>query len=149
MEIILEQDVYNCGKKHDVVAVKTGYAKNFLIPKKMARFASEEELVKHAKRKEENAEEIKKDLEKANILCEKIAELGLISTESNAAEDGKLFGSITERDIANMLETHEIKIHYKNVILKGAIKSIGDYEVELYLGHNIKAKLTLQVVRHK
>lgn len=144
MEVILLKDVKGQGKKGDIVKVSNGYARNFLIPKGLAVEATEggkkkvEEIKAAQKRKEQQQRN------KAKKLCEKLSGLKVI-LKVKAGEKGKLFGSITGKDIAEGLEKqHGIKIDKKKIILDEPIKNIGVYKVPIKIYPEISAELEVE-----
>ena len=146
MEVILQQDVPSLGYKYDVVKVKPGYARNFLIPKGLAIEATESakkmnaELVKQKQYKEEK---IRKE---AYEIASKLAKMVLkISTKSG--ESGKIFGSITNIQIAQALQEQGYSVDRKSIILaEEHIKTLGTYKAKVKLYKDIIADITFEVV---
>jgi len=143
MKVILTQDVKNLGKKGDVKEVAEGYARNFLFPKKLAQAATETAIKNAAAQKEKekviedtNAQKMRQI---ADILKSK--EIVLKSKEKG----GKLFGSISAKDIAKHLQQSGIELKEENIILKNPIKKIGEYEIEIRLAKDISGKIKLTV----
>ena len=143
MKVILLQDIKNIGKKGTIKEVSDGYARNFLFPKKLAQIAVADSIKK--------VEEMqKKQLETEKMMQDKLKEMAkTISGQEFLIQakdkDGKLFGSITAKDIANKLKEKNIEAEAKNIILSHPIKEVGGYSVELDLGNNIKAKIKVIV----
>jgi large subunit ribosomal protein L9 len=141
MEVILLKDVKGQGKKGDVVKVSDGYARNFLLPKGYAVQATEQGK---KKLREQNAIMQRKrqaEEENAKKQAEKIS-ASSVKFEVKAGENGKLFGSITGKDISEALEKqHGIKVDKKKIVLPEPIKNIGEYQVEIKVYPEISAKL--------
>ena len=145
MKVILKQDVHNLGKKNEMVNVSDGYAKNYLIPRGLAVAASPSAINEMKSR--QNAEKLRKQSEQneAKKLQERINGVS-ITFYSKSGENGKLFGSITSRDIAERLEKeYKIRIDRKKIIMQEAIKSLGTYEIEIKLHTGISATLKVTV----
>lgn len=146
MKVILLKDVKGLGKKGDIVNAKDGYARNFLIPKGFAQEATVgnikvvEEQKKAKKRREEE------ELKKAKALAEKISSL-TVTIKSKAGENGKLFGSITTKDIASALsKQNKVKIDKRKIVLENNIKTLGVTYVEVKVYPSVTAKLRVEVV---
>ncbi len=145
MKVILKQDIKKLGKKDQIIEVNDGYARNFLLPK---GFASEATAgaVNEAKAKQ-NAEKHRKatELSNARALAEKISGL-LVTVQSKAGANGKLFGSITGKDIADQLKAqHKIEIDKKMINLPEPIRALGELEVEVRLYAGVVTKLKVKV----
>lgn len=145
MKIILTRDIENLGGAGDIVRVKDGYARNYLIPKGLALPADE----KNIKELEFNRRRIQKHIEgeygKARELAEKIAAID-ITIAKKVGEEGKLFGSVTTREIADALKEKGFEIEHRQVLLDAPIKKSGVYEVELKLFRELKGTVKLWVV---
>lgn len=146
MKIILNENIENLGFKNDVVTVKNGYARNFLIPKGMAKVASpsalkvlEENLKQQAVKNQKIKEEAEKTAEK---LTNTVLKIG-----AKAGENGKIFGSINTIQIAEAAEKAGLTLDKKLIKLKGeAIKSLGTYEAEVKLHKEVDAIIKFEVV---
>lgn len=145
MKVILMEDVKGTGKKGEMVNVKDGYARNFLIPKGLAVEATAENInIMKAKKEAEN---IKKEKEKAKAreLAEKLNSITVV-IKTKAGENGKLFGSITSKDISDKLKSdYKIDIDKKKLNMPEPIKSLGTSVVEVKLYPEISAKLNVKV----
>ena len=145
MKVILKQDVKSLGKQESMVEVSDGYARNFLFPKGLAVEANATNLNVMNSKKE--AEKSKKDRElaAAKVLAEKVSAATVV-IKTKAGENGKLFGSITSKDIAEKLkEQHHLDVDKKKINLEDAIKSIGTTGVDVKLYPGVSAKLTVRV----
>lgn len=144
MEIILKQPIKNLGDTDDVVKVKSGYARNFLIPQGMAILAtaSNKKVVAEKKRQASHKQEHIK--QQAQEIADSL--MGTkITIETLAGADGKLFGSVTALQIANKLKEKGFEIDRK-VITLDEIRNLGDYEAIVHLHKEVKATLNIEVV---
>ncbi len=146
MKVVLNQDVKGVGKKLQVVEVSEGYARNFLLPKKFANIADNKSL--NEARTKEEANKFKKDTElsKAKMQKEKIEKIYIEFKEKKGA-NGKLFGSVTEKEIAEKLnEKLGIDINKKKITLDEPIKQVGNYRANIKLYEGVVANLKILVV---
>ena len=146
MKVILLKDIRKLGKKDDVVEVSDGYARNFLLPKKMGVEANAENMAKL--QAQNSSKQFKKDTEKeeAQKLAEKMNKISL-RIQVKAGENGKIFGGVTAKEIAeNLKKEYSIEIDKKKVLLPETIKNLGTFTVEIKLYEGIIAKLKLNVV---
>lgn len=145
MKVILTQDIKGQGKKGQLVEVSDGYARNFLMPRGLAQEATKENLnVMHGK---QEAEAYKKQmaLDDAKELAKKLGEL-TVEIKANSGENGKLFGSVTSKEIVEeLLGAHHIKIDKKKLVLPDGIKTLGTTEVEIKLHPGVSARLKVSV----
>lgn len=146
MKVVLNQDIKGIGKKLQIVEVSEGYARNYLLPKKLAILA-DNKAVNEAKGKTDaikfkKSEEIKEaEAKKAKI------EKSYIEFRHKLGDGGRLFGSVTEKDIAEKLkEISNIEVDKKKIVIKNPIKQVGSYTVEIKLYEGIIAKLKLVVI---
>lgn len=145
MKVILKQDVKNLGRKDQIIEVNDGYARNYLIPKGIAVEATAS-AINESKIKQKALEHRKEvELAEAKALAEKLSALTVV-VKSKAGANGKLFGSITSKDIADKLkEQHKISIDKKMLILPEPIKTLGTTEVEFRLYAGVTGKLKVRV----
>ncbi len=145
MKVILTQDIKGQGKKGQLVEVSDGYARNFLMPRGLAQEATKENLnVMHGK---QEAEAYKKQmaLDDAKELAKKLGEL-TVEIKAKSGENGKLFGSVTSKEIVEeLLGAHHIKIDKKKLVLPDGIKTLGTTEVEIKLHPGVSARLKVSV----
>lgn len=145
MKLILLEDVKGTGKKNEVVDVKDGFALNFLIPNKKAIKANNENLEKLNLEKEDRKKKKEKQKENSKKIAEKLKGIKL-EIKTKVGEDGRLFGTITSRDIEeNLLKQENIKIDKKRITIPEKIKVEGNYLVDIKLEEGIDAKLKIIV----
>jgi large subunit ribosomal protein L9 len=146
MKIILMEDVPALGHRGEVREVATGYARNFLLPKKLALPATPANLqnLEQLKRQRQRAEV--KAREEAQAAADRIAGLTLAVT-TRASDDGRLYGSVSAQDIVEFLERHQIPVEKRRVQLEDPIKALGEYRVPIRLPHDVTAELTVTVAR--
>ncbi len=145
MEVILLDNIKGVGKKDQIINASDGYARNFLFPKKLAVEANNENLAKLKAQNESKA--FKKETEKneASQIAEKINKITLKITVK-AGENGKIFGGVTAKEIAESLKNeYKIEIDKKKVALPETIKNIGTYTVDIKLYEGIVAKLQVKI----
>lgn len=146
MKVILLADIKGVGKKDQIINASDGYARNFLFPKSLAVEANNTNL---AKLKSQNdAKNFKRETEKneAKQLAERIENLTLKITVK-AGENGKIFGGVTAKEIAeNLKNAYQIEIDKKKIALSETIKNIGTFNVDIKLYEGIVAKLRLNIV---
>jgi large subunit ribosomal protein L9 len=145
MKVILKSDVKDLGNIGEVVNVKDGFARNFLVPKGLAVEASTKnvKVFEHEKKKiQEMARKVKAG---AAGLAERIS-AAKITIKAKAGEEDRLFGSVTSMDIADALKAEGIEIDKKKIQLDEPIKRIGEYSVAIKLHSDVSAQLNVQVV---
>jgi large subunit ribosomal protein L9 len=146
MEIILMDKVVNLGNLGDVVKVKDGYARNFLIPQGMAKRANKANIAAFAERKAELEKQAAEKLAAAQVRAEKIAGI-TVTIAQKAGVDGRLFGSVTNVDIADALNAQGMEITKAEVRLpEGPFKMVGEYPVTLALHSDVTCEITVAVV---
>lgn len=145
MKVILNQDVKGQGKKGDMVEVSDGYARNFLLPRKLAKEATKENINIMQGQKDSQEYRKKKELEEALATKENIEKV-TVAIKAKAGENGKLFGSVTSKEIAEELKMqHHIKLDKKKFVLPDGIKALGTTEVEIKVHQGVSAKLKVSV----
>ncbi|MCX5788570.1 MAG: 50S ribosomal protein L9 [Elusimicrobia bacterium] len=145
MKVILKSDVEKLGRAGDVKQVATGYARNFLIPRKLALEATPAALKWSEQGTERRAKRQTTLLALAKETAGKLASVHLSFTRP-VGEQGKLFGSVGKSDIAESLKASGFTIDKKTILLPAAIKDVGDHEVEVKLAHDAVAKIKVSVV---
>lgn len=146
MKVILLQDVKKLGQKGAVLEVAEGYARNFLFPKKLAAEASDGNLknLQHIKAAENRKKEAV--LEEARELAKKLEDI-VVQVATKVGEGGRLFGSVTSKDVVEALAGgHKINVDKKKIEIDGTVKSLGTYYVTVKLHPEVQARLRLQVV---
>jgi large subunit ribosomal protein L9 len=146
MKVVLKEDVKNVGKMGQIVDVADGYARNYLVPRGLAIEANTKNIksLEHEKRTiQERAKKVKNS---AQDLAHKISTMTLV-IKANAGEEGKLFGSVTTMDIAELLKNDGIEIDRKKIFLDEPIKRLGSYSVNVKLHPEILTQLNIQVVQ--
>lgn len=145
MEVILKQDVQGLGYKNDVIKVKSGYGRNYLIPNGFALLASPsnkkmmEENIRQAAHK---AERVKQD---AESLAAKIGDL-TIDMGTKAGESGKIFGAITALQVSDLLKAKGFDIDRRKIVFKETPKELGTYPVVLDLHKEVKHEIKINVI---
>ena len=146
MKVILLKDVKSLGQEGDLVEAKDGYARNFLLPRNLAVEATLENRKKWEQRKKMESAKKKEERNEALALKKKIESI-VLELEGKAGEGGRLFGSITSKDIADGLaKNHRIKIDKRKIELKDNIKTIGKTQVEIRVYPEISANLKVDVI---
>ncbi|MEL1222115.1 MAG: 50S ribosomal protein L9 [Candidatus Neomarinimicrobiota bacterium] len=144
MKVILKEDVQNLGQQGDVVEVKSGYARNYLMPQKLAILFTKQQKksIEEAQRVEERKLEREKD--QLESVLKQVEDLSL-SLKMQSEEDSKLFGSVTKLDIVKLLEENGITIDKKYVDLSSPIKTLGEHKVDIVFTKDMTASFTLTV----
>ena len=144
MKVILKEDVQNLGQQGDVVEVKTGYARNYLMPQKLSILFTKQQKksIEEAQRVEERKLEREKD--QLESVLKQVEDLSL-SLKMQSEEDSKLFGSVTKLDIVKLLEENGITIDKKYVDLSSPIKTLGEHKVNIIFTKEMSASFTLIV----
>ena len=144
MKVILKEDVQNLGQQGDVVEVKSGYARNYLMPQKLAILFTKQQKksIDEAHRVEERKLEREKD--QLESVLKQVEDLNL-SLKMQSEVDSKLFGSVTKLDIVKLLEENGIIIDKKYVDLSSPIKTLGEHKVNIMFTKEMSASFTLTV----
>ncbi len=146
MKVILLQDIKGVGKKEQIINANDGYARNYLFPKKLAVEANAGNLGNLKAKQESN--QYRKDVEKeeATKLANKIKDLTLV-IKVKAGENGKIFGGVTSKEIAeNLKKQYQIEVDKKKIILAETIKNLGILTVEIKLYEGVIGKLKVQII---
>ncbi|MBO5892311.1 MAG: 50S ribosomal protein L9 [Oscillospiraceae bacterium] len=145
MKVILLQDVKGKGKKGQMLEVSDGYARNFMLPKKMAIEATPDAINTMRMNDKATQERIAKEKAEALELSKKLREMTLVVTAKGGGA-GRLFGSVTNQEIADSLKAKAgIALDKRKIIIADPIKSIGTYTVTCKLGYEINAPLTVKI----
>lgn len=145
MNVILTETVEGLGKIGDIVKVKPGYARNFLVPRKLAVLANTQNVRELDHQKRQIARKKQKLTQAAELLKGKIE--GILCTIAHrSGEEGKLFGSVTSMEIEAKLADAGVEIDRRKIVLAEPIKALGDYEVPVKLDAGITANIKVKVV---
>ena len=146
MEIILRQAVENLGKPGDVVKVKPGYARNYLLPRGLAYEATPGNLkrIQQERDRLEAAENTRRDT--AQALAEQLEQVSL-TFSARVGEEGKLFGSVTTADIAQQLEAQGFHVEKRQIDLHEPIKALGVYRIPIRLHADVKPEIRVWVIK--
>ena len=146
MRVILTTNVKKLGKVGELVNVKDGYARNFLLPNKMALRENKKNLEYYEKIKEEIKINENNKLEQAKQTIENIKKLN-IEFSKEADEKGQLYGAISKKEILNFLKDNEVKVHSDDIVLSEQIRSIGEHEIIVNPYTDIQE--TIKITVHK
>lgn len=148
MKVILKEDITTLGKAGDLVEVARGYGRNFLIPQGKALEATPH----HQKQLEEQKRIIlkrkAKDLEDARSLAEQLGTMTL-QLSRKVVEEGKIYGSVSTKDLVEKLTEKSITLDRKKILLKDPIRTLGDFEVPIRLDSEVTATLKVSVIEDK
>ncbi len=144
MEVILLESLNKLGKIGDVVNVKDGFARNFLIPQKKALRANQENKDYFTKIKDQVLEKNKQTIEDAKSVIKKISEKEIIFIR-NASDNGQLYGSVSPKDISNYFDEQKIEVKPSNINLHNVIKKIGIYDINIKLHADVSCNLKINV----
>jgi len=144
MKIVLLESVRGLGNPGDIVKVKSGYARNYLIPKDIAVYATKNNVSKIENRIAKAKEVELERVEKLKKVSEKLDKLTL-KFELKAGEEDKLFGSVTTQMIADSLSENGYQIERKDIMIDEPIKALGNYYVTIYLHKDVSSKVKIKV----
>jgi large subunit ribosomal protein L9 len=145
MELILRENVQNLGKAGDLVRVKPGYARNFLLPRGLAFEATEGNKKRIASEQKAKTVRAEQERAEAQALAGRLAQAS-VTLKGKAGEEGKLFGSITAQDIAGALEAQGLTIDRRKIDLDQPIKTLGFHTVAVRLHPDVQAEVRVNVV---
>lgn len=146
MKVILKQDIKGVGKKDQIINANDGYARNFLFPKNLAVPADKGNMTNLQSK--QSSEEHRKALEKESAIetKKKIEQISL-KIQVKSGENGKVFGSVTSKEIGENLEKqYKIKVDKKKILLQEPIKNLGIFNIEIKLYDGVNAKLKINVI---
>jgi large subunit ribosomal protein L9 len=145
MEVILREHVENLGRRGDVVKVASGYARNYLLPRKLALLVNEQN--RRQIERERKVAEVRELQERqdAEAVATKIAALELVMAR-RVGEHDTLYGSVTSADIAEALAERQFQVEKRRIVLAEPIKQIGEFEVAVKLHHDVQARVKVKVV---
>ena len=145
MELILKKTVDTLGEEGDIVKVKPGYGRNYLIPKKIAVLANKANLAILEQEKAVIEARKEKQRQEAEALSKKVSGT-IITIEHRVGEEEKLFGSVTAADIAEKLAQLDIQVDKKNILLGEPIKTLGDVVVPIKVGYQMTSEIKVSVI---
>lgn len=146
MKVILQQDVKKLGSKGTVVEVSDGYARNYLLPRGLAMEATKGNLQQLKRQKARKEAQERQELEKAKKLAEQL-EQEVIVIRTKAGEKGRLFGSVTSKEIADTISQQlDVKVDKRKIILDEPIKNIGVHPIQIKLHPDVQAQVKVRVV---
>ena len=147
MKVILQQDIKGHGKKGQLVNVSDGFARNYLIPRKLAVMASEENVTVMKQQEKARLRKLEADKAQAREIASKLEGVLVTIKARSAGAGGKLFGAVTTKEIADELLTqHGIAMEKNKIVQQEPIKSYGTYEVKCKLGFEISGVINVLVV---
>ncbi|MCS7017681.1 MAG: 50S ribosomal protein L9 [Cytophagales bacterium] len=145
MEVILKEDIAGLGYKNDIVTVKPGYGRNYLIPRGLAIAATESNkkiIAENIRQAAHKAERIKRE---AQELADRIGDL-VVQIVTKAGESGKIFGAVTTTQLSEALREKGFEVDRKKITFKSEIKMLGQYTAILDLHKEVKKEITVDVV---
>ena len=146
MKVILLDNIKGVGKKDEIINASDGYARNFLLPKKLAVEANSENMSKLKAKQDSNQYRKNVEKEEAQKIAEKLKGI-LLKISVKAGENGKIFGSITSKEIAENLKIqYQIKVDKKKIELKEPIKTLGSFTVQIRLYEGVVGNLKVQMI---
>ncbi len=145
MEVILKKDFISLGYEGDICKVKDGYARNYLIPRNIAVIKNAANLRTLAQMQKSLEKKRAKRKMEAEILKGKMVDISIV-IPMKVAENGKLYGSVSQQTIVDALKEKEIDINKRDVHMEKHIKELGEFEVEIKLYHSVNASIKIKVV---
>jgi large subunit ribosomal protein L9 len=146
IKVLLKNDVPSLGSGGEVVRVRPGFARNFLLPRGLAVHATAGNLARVDDLKRQAATQAKLELEQANALAAQIAAAS-VSVERAVGEESKMYGSVTTKDIEDAFKAAGVKLDRKKIVLNDPIKAIGTFEVPIKLHPSVTATLKVNVTK--
>ena len=145
MKVILQQDIKGKGKRGQMIEVSDGYARNYMLPRKLAVEATADNVNTMRMTDKANQERRQKEREEAFAFSNRMKDM-VVVVRAKGGGAGRLFGAITTQEIADAIKAQEgIDIDKRKIVLDGQIKTVGDYKVKVKLGYEITAELKLRV----
>ncbi len=143
-KILLREDIENLGGRGEIVKVKAGYARNYLLPQRLATMATKGNINQIAKERESLLKKAASEKSTADAQAGQMSGISL-AFERRAGEGGQLFGSVTSMDIAEALKAQGYEIDRRKIVLKDAIKEIGDYTINVKLHREVAIQIPVSV----
>ena len=144
MELILKETISSLGREGDVIKVKAGYGRNYLLPQGKALLANRENLIIVEQNKAAIASRLDKEQKIAEKIAKRISGLDIV-IEQLAGEDERLFGSVTNADICDKLAELNVKMDKKQIVLPDPIKILGETKVQVKVGFQVTTEITVKV----
>ena len=144
MKVILKEDVQNLGQQGDVVEVKPGYARNYLMPQKLAILFTKQQKKSIEEAQFVEKRKLEREKDQLESVLKQVEDLNL-SLKMQSEEDNKLFGSVTKLDIVKLLEENGITIDKKYIDLSSPIKTLGEHKVNIVFTKEMSGSFTLAV----
>lgn len=144
MKVILKQEVKNLGKEWDVVTVADGYARNFLLPRKLAMTATGASVKDLDRRRQQASVRRQHEQEAAQIQAQRIEAISIVIT-AKCGPEGRLYGSVTPTDIADYLKEHGVDVDRRRIQIAEPIRAIGEHHLNIELYSNVLAHVRVQV----
>ena len=146
MKVILKENIKGVGKKDEVINASDGYARNFLFPKNLAVEANAENMSKLKAKQDSNAFKKSQEKEEAQKIADKLSKI-LLKIKVKSGSNGKIFGGVSSKEIAENLEKqYQIKVDKKKIDLKDAIKTLGTFNVDIKLFEGVVGKVKIDVI---
>jgi large subunit ribosomal protein L9 len=145
MEVILKEDIVNVGKIGEVVRVRDGYARNYLLPRGLVLVANKKNLKTFEHLKKVVADQKQKIIRQAQTVGDQLAGIALV-IPMKAGEEGRLFGSVTNMQIEKALKAKGLNVDRRKIHLEEPIKSVGEYEIPIRLGADLTVPLKVSVI---
>lgn len=145
MEVILNKTIDNLGLEGEIVKVKPGYARNYLIPQQMAMPVTKQNLARLQQTKEAIEARLENERKEAESLSGKLSGI-TVEIARRVGEEDRLFGSVTSADIAAKIEEMGTQVDKRNIVLNEPIKSLGESKVTVKVGYQLTTEITVQVV---
>ena len=146
IKVLLKNDVVNLGAGGEIVRVRPGFARNFLLPRGLAVPATAGNLARVEDLKRHVASQAKQELEQANAAAAQIAGVS-VSIARAVGDEGKMYGSVTTKDIEDAFAAQGVKLDRKKIVLADALKALGSFEVPIKLHGSVTATLKVNVVK--
>ena len=145
MKVILLQDIKNVGKREQIIEANDGYARNYLLPKKIAIEATKDNLAKLQAKKTSEENKKKAEIEANKKIAKRLEKIEL-TIKAKVGENNKIFGGITSKEISETLKKeYEIEIDKKKITIKETIKNLGRYTADIKFGDGVNAELTINI----
>lgn len=146
MKLILQQEVKKLGKKGDIIEVSEGYARNYLLPQKLAISATATNINTISQQKASEERKVQRAIDESNVMAAQMSKVE-VKIAVKIGEGGKFFGSVTSKDIADALfAQHKVEIDKRKIDLKDAIKAVGTYPISIKLHSEISATIQVHII---